>query len=367
VVLLPGLVNAHCHLDYTEMAGEFTSPRSFTDWIKLITTTKAQWGYSEYAQSWIEGAWMLARTGTTTVGDIENVPELLPDVWEASPLRVVSFLEMTGIKSRRDPAAILADAAARIRTLPAGRCRAGLSPHAPYSTVPELLRLSAQCAREQRWPVTIHAAESAEEYAMFRHRKGVMFNWLRRNGRDMSDCGSGTPIEHLEQCGALGPNLVVAHANYLGARDAGLLAKRKASIAHCPRSHAFFGHKPFAYRRLSEAGINICLATDSLATVRKPRGQSVGLDMFEEMRAFAAAHTFLEPITILRMATINGARALGLTSQAGQLSPGSFADIITIPFSGGLETVHETALAHRGPVTASMVGGQWAAGSPATG
>jgi len=76
-VLMPGLVNAHCHLDYTDMAGQFPPPKVFSDWLKLITETKAGWSYSDYAQSWLNGARMLVRTGTTSVADIEAVPELL--------------------------------------------------------------------------------------------------------------------------------------------------------------------------------------------------------------------------------------------------------------------------------------------------
>ena len=134
-ILLPGFINAHCHLDYTDMAGQFRPPKSFTDWIKLITTSKAGWSYADYAQSWLRGAQMLLRTGTTTVADIEAVPELLPEVWNATPLRVFSFLEMTGIKSRRQPRAIVQEAVDKITSLPAARGRIGLSPHAPYSTV----------------------------------------------------------------------------------------------------------------------------------------------------------------------------------------------------------------------------------------
>ena len=92
-VLLPGLVNAHCHLDYTDMAGEIAPTRFFTDWIKTITAAKAGKIYADFAQSWLRGAQMLLRTGTTTVADIEAVPELLPEVWRATPLRVFSFLE----------------------------------------------------------------------------------------------------------------------------------------------------------------------------------------------------------------------------------------------------------------------------------
>ena len=114
-ILLPGLVNAHCHLDYTDMAGMFPPQKIFTDWIKLITAAKSEWSYTEFAESWMNGAQMLLRTGTTTVADIEAVPELLPEVWRATPLRVLSFLEFTGVKSRSDPRAILQEAMARIQ------------------------------------------------------------------------------------------------------------------------------------------------------------------------------------------------------------------------------------------------------------
>jgi cytosine/adenosine deaminase-related metal-dependent hydrolase len=149
VVLLPGLVNAHCHLDYTLMAGQFPPPKVFTDWLKLITDTKADWSYSDYAESWTAGAGMLLRSGTTTVGDIEAVPQLLPKMWEATPLRIVSFLEMIAISQRRSPETIVQEMSEQGRTLKHTRCRVGLSPHAPYSTLPELLRLTARTARRQ--------------------------------------------------------------------------------------------------------------------------------------------------------------------------------------------------------------------------
>src|SRR5690349_9839517 len=90
VILMPGLINAHCHLDYTDMAGHFQAPKIFTDWLKLITSTKAGWDLADFSQSWRRGAEMLVQTGTTAVADIEAVPQLLPDMWAATPLRVFS-------------------------------------------------------------------------------------------------------------------------------------------------------------------------------------------------------------------------------------------------------------------------------------
>jgi aminodeoxyfutalosine deaminase len=359
-VLLPGLVNAHCHLDYTDMAGLVPPQKSFTDWIKLITSVKGQWSNAEFAESWRRGADMLVRTGTTTVGDFEALPALLPEVWTATPLRVISFLELTGVKSRRNPRAILREALARIRSLPPGRCRAVLAPHAPYSTVPELLRLASGTARRRQWPISIHVAESLQEYDMFRHGGGVMYDWLRRNERDMTDCGVGSPVEYLERTGVLGRNLLAVHVNYLDDGDATRLGRKRVSVVHCPRSHRYFGHDPFPLRTLTRAGVNLCLGTDSLATVYKTRRERVELSLFEEMQAFANAHPRLSPTKILPMVTVNAARALGLAGQAGELAEGALADLVALPFSGKTAQVHEAVLHHRGEVAASLIDGQWA-------
>jgi cytosine/adenosine deaminase-related metal-dependent hydrolase len=360
VVLIPGLVNAHCHLDYTLMAGQFPPPRVFTDWLKVITDTKADWSYSDYAESWAKGAQMLLRSGTTTVGDVEAVPQLLPKMWESTPLRVYSFLEMIGITKRRQPQALLQEIFEKGIALKHRRCRIGLSPHAPYSTVPELLRLSARAARRRRWLVCTHVAESALEFDMFARRRGEMFHWLERSGRDMADCGQGSPVRHVKRSGLLGPNLLAVHLNYLGRGDLELLRQGGVSVVHCPRSHFYFRHDPFPLRSLTRAGVNVCLGTDSLASVYQRRNQTAELSMFEEMRTLAEREPRLSPRKILRLATVCGARALGLTGKAGELAPGAYADLIALPFSGKMSKVYEGVLQHKGNVATSMIGGRWA-------
>lgn len=359
-VLLPGLVNAHCHLDYTDMAGQIPPARTFTDWIKAITSAKNGLIYADFARAWLNGAEMLVRTGTTTVADIETVPELLPEVWEATPLRVWSFLEMTGVRSRIEPARIIDEAVRKVRSLAGSRNGAGLSPHAPYSTVPELLRLSATAAREHGWRLVTHVAESDVEFEMFVRGRGVMFEWLQRNERDMSDCGSGSPVQHLERNGCLHDHLLAVHANYLAPGDSDLLGRRGVSVAHCPRSHVFFNHCRFHRAELAAAGVNICLGTDSLATVSKVRGQPLELNLFAEMKALAEREPELNPETILAMATTHGASALGLQGRIGELSEGAFADVIAIPFRGSPGEVALAAIHHPGDVLASVIDGGWA-------
>lgn len=360
VLLLPGLVNAHCHLDYTHMAGMFPPPRGFCDWIKSITTEKSLWSYSDFARSWLDGAQMLVRTGTTTVADIEAVPQLLPEVWEATPLRVISFLEMTGIRSRRHPEAILGEAVEKIESLSHPRCAAGLSPHAPYSTLPSLMRQTAALARTRRWRVVTHVAESATEFEMFLHGAGEMFEWLKRNQRPMDDCGGRSSVRQLATTGMLGPHLLATHVNYLAEGDAALLGRRKVSVVHCPRSHEYFQHREFPRRELAKAGVNLCLGTDSLATVRKHPRANLELNLFHEMRLFAARHPGVSPERILTMATMNGARALGLSRRVGELTKGACADLIAVPFAGRVRDSFDAILQHSGTVAASLIDGRWA-------
>jgi cytosine/adenosine deaminase-related metal-dependent hydrolase len=358
-VLLPGLVNAHCHLDYTDFVSQIPPPKNFPDWIKAIVSLKAGWSYTDFAQSWLRGANMLLRNGVTTVADIEAVPELLPQVSESTPLRLVSFLELISVKSRHSATKIVDDAIARLESLPGGCERCGLSPHAPYTTSSELLQHVARVARQKELRVTTHVAESAEEVEMFAHRRGALFDWLRSQ-RDMSDCGLSSPVRHLERNGLLAENLLAVHVNYLARGDAQLLGERGVSVVHCPRSHAYFGHQPFPCEELRKASVNLCLGTDSLATVKTDRNRLSELDLWAEMRAFAGARPTVTPETILAMATIQGAKALGMGGQIGEISESAFADLIAIPFAGKTESLYESVLHHAGPVTESMIAGQWA-------
>lgn len=358
MILLPGLINAHCHLDYSDMAGKIPPPETFPDWVNAMLALKQSRMFSDYAAAWLDGARMLLRHGTTTVVDVESVPLLLPQVLSATPLRLCSLLELTGLRSRRAPEQLLRDATGTIESLKVAPGWAGLSPHAPYSTPPAVLRLAAETAREKRWPVATHVAESADELEMFMARRGPMFDWLK-DIRDMSDCGGRSPVQHLQQHGLLSDRFMAVHANYLVRGDAQILARAGASVVHCPRSHAYFRHQPFPWQELAEAGVNVCLGTDSLATVRTRPGAECELDMFQEMRAFAKGQPSVSPRTIVRLATVNGARALGQDGRLGALSPQASADVITVPFSGSVRGAWAAVLRHEGPVPGVMIGGHW--------
>ncbi len=359
VILLPGLVNAHCHLDYTGMAGQIARPKSFTTWIQAMVALKASWGLEEFSASWQRGAKMLLRTGTTTVADIEAVPELIPGAWQTTPLRVISFRELMNVKNRQPVADLVERAVNDWLGVPNAHGRLGLSPHAPYTTSAGLLELAAREAHRRKWRLTTHVAESEEEFEMYMYRQGAMFNWLK-NQRDVSDCGKGSPVQHLERCEYLDENLLAVHVNYLWRHDAAVLGRNKVSVAHCPRSHDYFRHLRFPRQELESAGVNICLGTDSLATASKDGKEPLELNLFAEMKTFAGKAPDYPPEKILRMATMNGAQALGMQGQVGELAKGALADVIALPCAAGDRDLYEHIVHHEGPVAASMINGTWA-------
>ena len=356
--VFPGLVNAHCHLDYTAMTGLLMPPREFPDWIKGILTLKSQWTDSEFADSWLLGARQQLETGTTTVANIETRAHQLAGLRAATPLRIFSFLEMTGIRSGREPERILAEAMEVLKSLPPNRGGVGLSPHAPYSTSPELLRVVADAARRDGWRITCHVAESEPEFDMFMYRRGSLFSWLE-NQRPNADCGLGSPVQHLHRYGLLDAPLLAVHVNCLWGDDARRLAARGASVVHCPRSHAYFSHPRFQREALTEAGVPICIGTDSLASTRASRDGAPVLSLIDELRTLASDDPGLSPRRMLAEVTVNPARALGLKSVLGELSTGALADLLVIPHGGSVSTVEEALIHHRGSVGATMIGGRW--------
>lgn len=357
VILMPGLINAHCHLDYTDMAGQIPPQKTFADWVKAMVALKAGWGYSDFARSWGNGARMLLRGGVTTVVDVEAVPELLPEAWSLTPMRVISFREIISLRKTLESEFQLAQAAAQWAALAHPGGQAGLSPHAPYTSHAEMLRWAWRTAEARDWLLTTHVAESREELDMFRHGSGPLFQWLRTQ-RDMADCGQGSPIQHLERSGYLSPRLLAVHVNYVEADDAALLARRGVHVVHCPRSHAYFGHAPFPFEALEAAGVNICLGTDSLATVKRQRNRALELDLFAEMRAFAAAFPDVAPGTIVEMVTVNPAGALGRCGELGQIAPNALADLIAIAHDGSLSEVWSALLQPAPKLVRTVINGR---------
>jgi cytosine/adenosine deaminase-related metal-dependent hydrolase len=320
--LLPGLINAHCHLDFTWFKGALSPKQGFTEWIKMINALRRSFTTQDYIDSIAEGFDLLAQGGTTTVANIEAFPELLPHL-PVPPLRTWWFLELIDVRSRINEDETLLGALSFFEKHPEWLGGFGLSPHAPYTASVDLYRLARTCGEKYGMLSTTHIAESVEEHEMFSHAKGPLYDFLASLGRDNSDCGQGSALSHLVEHGVIGPNCIIAHLNYLQDYDYELVARSGASVVHCPKCHTYFGHAPFPLKALREYGVNVCLGTDSLAS-------NNALDMRSEMREAQAMHG-LSDREVLEMVLLNGARALGQTGKLGQISPGSVADLVAFP------------------------------------
>jgi cytosine/adenosine deaminase-related metal-dependent hydrolase len=353
-VLLPGLINAHCHLDYTMMRGAISPPKQFTAWVQRINALKRSLDSSDYLAAIQRGFAELKKWGTTSVCNIAALPELMTQL-DPSPIRTWWFYEMIDIRHRITTEDVVAGALSffqhRANTLDSF----GLSPHAPYTASLSLYQLANACAASFAMPLTTHLAESTEEFAMFRYADGPLYDFMSSLQRPMTDCGTETPFAHLWQSGAVDSRWLLTHMNTLLEEDfqilAGLPRGAGPHVIHCPGSHRYFSHPPFPAQRLHELGVNLCLGTDSLASTDS-------LSLFGEMQALRRTQPWLSPEQVLRTVTVNPARALRRRGQLGQITPGAFADLIAFPTSGSLASIHEEIVEHTAPISWMMINGQ---------
>jgi aminodeoxyfutalosine deaminase len=365
--LLPGLINAHCHLDYTCLRGKIPPQESFADWIRAINAEKAKLSAQDYLASIAEGFSEAKRLGTTTIANLTAFPELVSQI--SSPIRTWWFAELIDVRSpeRANELVDLAtDALKRARNSGGGM---GLAPHALFTASANRYRRCEEIARREKILLTTHLAESREEMEMFRDGSGPLYEFVKSIGRPMSDCGDQTPLGHFlktvrdsstafrsarndKKAIQNDPEWIVAHLNELAESDFELLetSKRKFHVVHSPRSHDYFGHSRFPFERLCALGFNICLGTDSLASNRS-------LSLFAEMRAFQRSEPGLSPDKLFEMVTLNAARALHQENALGRIRPAFQADLIAIP-RGSLANLFEEIVAFDGPVDWMMVDGK---------
>ncbi len=350
VVLSPGLINAHCHLDYTNMLGKVPWRGSFMEWILRVVSLKKMMNNDQYLAAVQSGLDRLVRSGTTTVVNIECCPPVI-DRLPASPLRMWWCLELIDF-NRGVPAKDMAQQALEfIAAHPGVLGGFGLAPHAPYTASAELCRLSGRYSRARNIPLTIHLAESEEEDDMFRRGSGPMYDYFLRAGRDMNDCKHAGPVQWMAEYEVLGPNVLAVHANSLTPLDITHLKQSGTHVVHCPKSHRFFDRRTAWLPAFWQQGINVCLGTDSLAS-------NDTLDMFAEMQTVAREFPRVEAGKILEMATVGGAKALNQADKLGVIAPGAWADLIAVPLEAGTVDPYEAVVFAEKPVCFSMVGGK---------
>jgi len=384
-MLLPGLINAHCHFDYTCLRGKIPPQKTFTDWVRAINAEKAKLSPKDYILSINEGFAEAKRFGTTTVANLTAFPDLISQIhatirtwWFAelidvrAPERANELVDLVrrrtnslrrAIESLRS-ALECADTSALSKRRHVAALQTqhwGLAPHALFTASKNLFECCEEIARRENVLLTTHLAESREEMEMFHDASGALYEFLKRIGRSMDDCGNETPLGQFLRVRDSSTALraarnddgwLIAHLNELTESDFELLenAKEQFHVVHCPRSHDYFKHSQFPFGQLHSLGFNICLGTDSLAS-------NENLSLFAEMRAFQRSEPGISPNEILRMATVNPAIALHQENMLGRIRPGFCADLIAIPCGRG-PNLFEEIVAFEGEVDWIMVNGK---------
>jgi len=381
--LLPGLINAHCHLDYTCLRGKIPPPKTFADWIRAINAEKARLSPKDYLSSINAGFAEAKRFGTTTVANLTAFADLISQIH--APIRTCWFAELIDVRApkhaneivdfvrrRTDSLRRAIESLGRARSEPVlsaaeGGAPWGLAPHALFTASKNLFECCEEIARRENVLLTTHLAESREEMEMFRDASGPLYEFMKGIGRPMDDCGDKTPLERfLDLIGRDGsPNRpraievkrpylpwIITHLNELTESDFELLqnAKGQFHVVHCPRSHEYFKHNQFPFQRLHSLKFNICLGTDSLAS-------NENLSLFAEMRAFQRSEPGISPDEILKMVTVNPAMALHREKMIGRIRPGFCADFIAIPCGQGDDLFGEI-VGFEGQVDWVMVNGE---------
>ncbi|HLA81490.1 MAG TPA: amidohydrolase family protein [Thermoleophilia bacterium] len=332
-VLMPGLINAHSHLDYSAFHS-FSLPCGFGEWMLRLLMARRKLAVDDYAVSARWGARECARAGMTCIADTSFEGWTSARAAGEAGLRARVHLEVIGLDDADLPETMgrTEDRLAILRRACGPLVEPGLSPHAPYTVSARLYRELARFARREGLRLATHVAESKAEVDLLEKGTGALVQAYETarlwQGQRWTPPGL-RPVSFLDQSEALGPDMLAVHCVQVDAEDVALLARSGARVAHCPRSNRRLQCDTAPVAQLRAAGVVTGLGTDSLAS-------NESLDLFAEMRAAVemsearAAPPVLDETAALRMATLEGAAALGLDHLVGSLETGKEADLIAV-------------------------------------
>ena len=325
-VILPGLVNAHTHLELSDRRPPSPLPPRFVDWIMQLMSGGMPTDDTVRAAT-AAGVAESLRFGVTCVGDISAMPALSRPMIAASPLGGVSFGEIRAMAQRREFLEPRISAAIDATSV-TDRLHVGLSPHAPYSVESTGYARCVAVADERHLPLATHLAETTAEAVFLADHAGEFGElWAFLNAFDTEvPTFAGGPIRFAKHVGLLDRPTLLAHVNHCDDDELALLAGGKASVVYCPRTHGYFGHPPHRWRDMLAAGINVSVGTDS-------RASSPDLNVVDELRLLRRLAPAVSPAELWAMAGPRAAVAIGLRNGSGTLAIGSPADAVVFEVS----------------------------------
>ena len=336
--VLPGLVNAHTHLELSYLRDEVPPSSEFLTWIQGVMAARQR--RDPDAPEILDAIDRALREsvdcGTAVVGDISNTLVTFAPL-ACSPLAGVVFYELIRFRTA-DPDAFVEAACRTIEALgPTDRVRAGLAAHAPYSVAPLVFRAIRKALdRDPAAPCSVHLAESVEEIEFIRSGQGPWRHLLEQLGAwDPSWVAPGvSPVRFLDDAGFLNARMLAVHLVQATADDLTRLAARQATLVTCPRSNGHTGAGVPPIAAFYEAGVRVAVGTDSLAS-------APDLNVFAELATMRALAPSVPASRLMSSATIEGARALGFDADYGTIDPRKIARLAVVDLPGAVDDVEE--------------------------
>lgn len=365
VAILPGLVNAHTHLEFSDLAAPLgRAGLPFSQWIPQVVAHRRQ-RTAAVADSIERGLHESLRAGVTLLGEITTTGWEDPARYAVGPDCIV-FQEVLGKRPetfQRNTTLLEEHLARRWQSADATiRHQPGISPHTPYTVSEPLFAHAVKTAAEADIPVAFHLAESAEEMELLHHMGGPLKDQLQAIDfwNPTEHTAPRPPLGYLQQLSHLNHALVV-HGNYLNSDEIAFLGQnsQRLSVIYCPRTHAYFGHPRYPLPELLAAGACVAIGTDS-------RASNPDLALLDELKFIHEQYPAIPSNTVLRLGTQAGAQALGQAARTGSLLPGKEASLIAVKLgSFAVDDVAEAVLAAESRVVGTMLRGRWVAGDEA--
>lgn len=328
VAVLPGLVNAHTHLELSHLRDEVPPAPSFVAWVRGVMAARRRSSdprAPNVVAAVADGIAEAVRCGTALVGDISNTLVTFEPL-AAGPLGGVVFYELIRFNAP-DPEAIVQQARERIARLPpCERVRAGLAAHAPYSVAPLLFRAIRRAVdRDPFVPCSVHLSESPEEVEFIRTAGGPWRALLEEIGAwDPVFVAPGvSPVQYLDESGFLDARVLAVHGVQMTVGDLARLVARGVTLVTCPRSNGHTGAGAPPIGDFYAAGVRVAVGTDSLAS-------APDLNVFAELATMRALAPSVPASALLASATAEGARALGFEADYGTIAPGKLARLVAV-------------------------------------
>jgi cytosine/adenosine deaminase-related metal-dependent hydrolase len=352
VAIIPGLVNAHTHLDLSGARGRVppTDPDHFTDWLRGVIAFRRSRTEADALADIRTGLAECLAAGTTLIGDIASDGRSW-DALAGAKVRGVVYLEMIGLTAERAELARHTAQEWFHSTTNTSTTRKALSPHAPYSVRSSLFDFATGPGDLR---MAFHFAESPAEMELLNHRRGPFVEFL--SGLGLWDPGAlkKRPEKYVISSRGAGYPVFV-HCNYLPSDWWKYMGGGGHTVVYCPRTHAAFGHPRHPVAEFLARGVRVCVGTDSLAS-------NPDLDVLAELRFLRNQRPDLPGNTLLWMGTLAGAEALGWADESGSLEAGKSADLVAVPLPDrDAADPHDLLLAPDAPVSGrrTLFRGEW--------